>query len=675
MKSTIPTLTSSTNGRQIRPGKNGNVNRVKAAKVTDLELVDLRGQIAAINKAQAVIEFQLDGTIITANDNFLKTLGYTLEEVKGQHHSLFVEPAYRASTEYKQFWRDLNDGKYQAAEYKRIGKGGKEVWIQASYNPILDANGKPFKVVKYATDVTETKLRNADFQGQIAAVGKAQAVIEFHLDGTVITANDNFLNALGYTLAEIKGQHHSLFVDPAYRASADYKQFWRDLNDGKYQAAEYKRIGKGGKEVWIQASYNPIMDLNGRPFKVVKFATDISAAKVDSINNQRQIAESNRTQAVIEFTNEGICLSANDNFCNAMGYRLEEVKGKHHSTFVEQAYRESAEYKQFWRDLNDGKFQTAEFKRIGKGGKEVWLQATYNPMFDINGRVHRVVKYATDISARKVAAAKLVTTIQTVSDNAQALSASSEELTAVSQQMSANSEETATQANVVASASEQVTRNVSTVATAAEEMSASAKEIAKNASEAAKVATQAVKVAAETNTTVGKLGESSVEIGKVIKVITSIAQQTNLLALNATIEAARAGEAGKGFAVVANEVKELAKQTATATEDISQKIEAIQNDTKGAVTAIDQIGKIINQINDIQNTIASAVEEQTATTNEIARNAAEAAKGSNEISKNIANVSEAAKNTTQGANNTLTAATELAKLAADLKRVVEQGKV
>jgi methyl-accepting chemotaxis protein len=495
------------------------------------------------------------------------------------------------------------------------------------------------------------------------------------LDGTVITANENFLSALGYTLSEIKGQHHSMFVDPVYRASAEYKQFWRDLNEGKFQAAEYKRIGKGGKEVWIQASYNPILDLNGKPFKVVKFATDISNAKVASINSQRQIEEINRTQAVIEFTNEGICLIANDNFCNAMGYRLEEIKGKHHSTFVEPAYRDSADYKQFWRDLNDGKFQTAEFKRIGRGGKEVWIQATYNPMFDINGRVNRVVKFATDITGRKTAEANLKTTIKTVSDNAQALSSASEELTAVSQQMSSNSEETATQSNVVAAASEQVSKNVATVAASAEEMSASIKEIAKNANDAAKVATEAVKAASETNKTVAKLGESSIEIGKVIKVITSIAQQTNLLALNATIEAARAGEAGKGFAVVANEVKELAKQTAAATEDISQKIEAIQGDTKGAVVAIDQISKIINQINDIQNTIASAVEEQTATTNEIARNATEAAKGSTEISKNITNVSEAAKNTTEGANNTLSAATELSKLAADLKRVVDLAKI
>ena len=641
----------------------------------ELERQNMRGMLAAIDSSYGYIEFNLDGTVLAANNIFLKLLGYQLNEITGKHHRIFVDPTYASSPAYTQFWSDLNAGINRADVFKRITKDGREVWIQAVYAPVKDDQGRVVKVIKIATDVTATKMQSADFHGQINAIGKAQAVIEFNLDGTVITANDNFLNALGYTLAEIKGQHHSLFVDPAFRASAEYKQFWRDLNDGKYQAAEYKRIGKGGKEVWIQASYNPILDLNGKPLKVVKFATDISAAKVANINSARQIDEINRTQAVIEFTNEGICLSANDNFCTAMGYRLEEIKGKHHSTFVEAAYRDSSDYKQFWRDLNDGKFQTAEFKRIGRGGKEVWLQATYNPLFDINGRVHRVVKFAVDITARKVAEANLNTTIKTVADNAQALSSASEELTAVSQQMSSNSEETATQANVVAAASEQVSRNVATVAASAEEMSASVREIAKNANDAAKVATEAVKVADDTNKTVAKLGESSIEIGKVIKVITSIAQQTNLLALNATIEAARAGEAGKGFAVVANEVKELAKQTAAATEDISGKIEAIQTDTKGAVVAIDRIGKIINQINDIQNTIASAVEEQTATTNEIARNAGEAAKGSTEISKNITNVSEAAKNTTEGANNTLSAATELTKLAADLKRVVDLAKI
>jgi len=269
----------------------------------------------------------------------------------------------------------------------------------------------------------------------------------------------------------------------------------------------------------------------------------------------------------------------------------------------------------------------------------------------------------------------LKTTMKVVSENSQSLASAAEELSTVAQQMSSNSEETAAQSNVVASASEQVSKNVATVATSAEEMSACVREIAKNANDAARVATSAVKVAEETNRTVTKLGESSTEIGKVIKVITSIAQQTNLLALNATIEAARAGEAGKGFAVVANEVKELAKQTAAATEDISAKIAAIQSDTIGAVTAIGEIAKVIGQVNDISNTIASAVEEQSATTNEIARNATEAAGGSNEISKNITNVSQAAKSTTEGANNTLAAAQELARLSAALKSVVDNANI
>ncbi len=502
--------------------------------INQQQLTDYAGQVAAIRKTQAVIEFNMDGTIIDANENFLKALGYTLEEIKGKHHSMFVDETYRQSAEYREFWAKLNRGEYLSGEFKRFGKGGKEVWIQGSYNPILDANGKPFKVVKFSIDLTQQKVTNADYQGQIAAINKAQAVIEFQMDGTVITANDNFLKALGYSLEEIRGKHHSMFVDEDYRRSSDYKEFWAKLNRGEYQAAEYKRIGKGGREVWIQASYNPIFDLNGKPFKVVKYATDVTQQKLQNADYAGQIAAIGKASAVIEFKMDGTIISANENFLKTLGYNMEEIKGRHHSMFVDEAQRQSAEYREFWAKLNRNEYQAGEFKRIGKAGKEVSIQGSYNPILDLNGKPFKVVKFATDVTTR-------VKTAQEVDKISQGLASASEELTANSQQMSANAEETSAQANVVSASAEQVNKNLQTVATGSEEMSASIKEIAKNAHESAKVATSAVKVAEDTNQIVSKLGDSSTEIGQVIKVITSIAQQTNLLALNATIEAARAG--------------------------------------------------------------------------------------------------------------------------------------
>ena len=255
------------------------------------------GMLDAINRVQAVIEFGLDGIIQHANENFLNALGYTLEEIRGKHHSMFVDPAYRESAEYKAFWEKLGRGDFDAGQYKRIGKGGREIWIQASYNPVLDSSGKPVKVVKFATDITQQKLKDADYEGQIAAISKAQAVISFSLDGTILDANENFLKTLGYTLDEVKGQHHGMFVEPAYRQSAEYKAFWEKLGRGEYDAAQYKRIGKGGREVWIQASYNPIMDLSGKPFKVVKYATDVTASTLKSLALQQAVKE---LQFVIE---------------------------------------------------------------------------------------------------------------------------------------------------------------------------------------------------------------------------------------------------------------------------------------------------------------------------------------------------------------------------------------
>ena len=519
-------------------------------------------------------------------------------------------------------------------------------------------------------EMTAEERRNADYAGQVAAIGRSLAVIEFELDGTVITANDRFLRAMGYSLSEIQGQHHGMFVEESHRRGAEYREFWARLNRGEYISGEFKRIAKGGREVWLQASYNAILDPHGHPFKVVKYATDVTAQKMQAADSAGQLAAIGKSQAVIQFNLDGTILDANDNFLSVMGYRLAEIKGQPHGMCVSEAYRRSPEYREFWAKLNRGEYVAGEFQRVGKGGKEVWLQAAYNPILDLNGHPFKVVKYATDITAQVRAREKLQKGVAEITRGAESLGTSADQLTAISEQMASNAEETSAQASVASAASEQVSKNVGIVATGSEEMLASIREISKSANEAARVAKNAVGVAESTNQTISRLGESSVEIGKVIKVITSIAQQTNLLALNATIEAARAGEAGKGFAVVANEVKELAKETAKATEEIGQKIEAIQGDTKGAVHAIAEISAIINQINDISNTIASAVEEQTATTNEIGRNVTEAAKGTSEIARNIAQVATAAQGTTKGASDTQRAAQVLSELAGQLKTLV-----
>ncbi|WP_328590412.1 PAS domain S-box protein [Veronia nyctiphanis] len=399
--------------------RNGKLARVVkfATDITEQKLrnADFSGQIEAIHKSQAVIEFELDGTIITANPNFLSTVGYSLEEIQGKHHSMFVETKYSQSTEYQRFWKDLAKGEFMSGEFHRVGKNGREIWIQASYNPIFDMSGKPFKVVKFASDITTQKLQSADYSGQIEAIGKSQAVIEFELDGTIISANENFLHAVGYELGEIKGKHHRIFVDASYRETAEYKDFWKRLGEGEFQAGEYKRVNKSGQEIWIQASYNPIMDASGKPFKVVKYATDITAQTVKNADYSGQIEAIGKSQAVIEFDMDGTIRHANENFLATVGYSLNEIVGRHHSMFVDPNHANSAEYKGFWGKLNRGEFESGEFQRFGKGGREIWIQASYNPIPDVNGRPFKVVKYASDITAKKFAVSMISDLLFTLS--------------------------------------------------------------------------------------------------------------------------------------------------------------------------------------------------------------------------------------------------------------------
>lgn len=386
-----------------------------AADITAKKIKDLAnaGQVSAIERAQAVVEFNLDGTIITANKNFLNVMGYTLGEMQGKHDRVFVESSERAGDAYRDFWARLNLGEPQSAEYKRINKAGNEVWLLATFNPIADESGKPFKVVAFATDVTKQKVKSADLEGQITAIGKSQAVVELGMDGKILTANDNFLKTLGYSLLkDIQGKHHNMFVEAAERTSTAYRDFWARLARGEAQSAEYKRIGKDGKTVWLQASYNPVLDSRGKPVKVVEIATDITARKLKALENEGQLAAIERAQAIASFRPDGTIIAANDKYLKAMGYTLGEVSGKHDGMFVESSERSGSAYREFWGKLNRGEAQSAEYKRIAKDGSEVRIRASYIPVLDAQGKTTKVVQYATVIESAAAASEEMSASVQ-----------------------------------------------------------------------------------------------------------------------------------------------------------------------------------------------------------------------------------------------------------------------
>lgn len=474
---------------------------------------------------------------------------------------------------------------------------------------------------------------------RLDAIGKSTAMIEFALDGTIITANENFLSAIGYELQETKGQHHSMFVERTYRESVEYRQFWEKLRRGEFVAAQFKRISKGGKEIWLEASYNPILGRGGKPTGVLKIATDITQRVRQTAELSGKVEAIGRSQAAIEFELDGTIITANPNFLNAVGYRLDEVKGRHHSMFVEPAVRDSAEYTEFWQKLRRGEFLAMQFKRIGKGGKVVWLEASYNPILDPDGKPYKVVKFATDITGRKDENAALAREFETgVKATVEAVATSSQTIQQTAQSLAAAAEQTSQQSAVVA--------------TAAEELGASVNEIARQITHATEVTYAAVAAADKSGKLVGELLAAADKIGTVSKLIADIASQTNLLALNATIEAARAGDAGKGFAVVAAEVKSLANQTATATKEIEEQVQAVQHSSKATASAIRQISEVISQVSEISTSVSGAVEEQAAATQE--------------VSSNINGVQQAAAETGRSSSSLLSLAQSMSHQSGDL---------
>ena len=544
-----------------------------------------RRRLEGLLRSQASAEFKLDGTLVTANASFLNLLGYRLDEIRGRHHSLFVDPAEAASAAYQDFWDTLRRGEAQSAEFVRRAKDGTTRWIRGSYNPILDRRGRPCRILKIATDTTDCKQRDLDRVAQLEALHRSQAVIEFDVDGHVLAANDAFLSTFGYTAEEIVGQHHRMFVDPQEARGEAYRLFWETLRQGRFQSAEFRRFAKGGREVWIQASYNPVFGPDGTLRKVVKFATDVSAQVAQRQQFELLSLVANGTDSSVVISNaDGLIEYVNPGFTKLTGYSISDVVGKRPGKLLQGPHTDRETVRRIGMQLGRRQPFYDEILNYNRNGEPYWISLSINPVFDAAGTLTQFISVQTNITrtklqgiedATRLAAIRASTATADWNGAGELLDVSPPLLTLIG----AESLEGARQALEVVwrqvgsgEAGQRLAQGetVETTATLQGVGGRTGEVLALRCTfnpiftverSLAKVAMYAIDISAEQKTLE--------RVRTVIGTIDSLAMQTSLLSLNAAIEAARAGDAGRGFAVVAGEVRMLARRSADSASEIA----------------------------------------------------------------------------------------------------------
>ncbi len=623
----------------------------------------LKRELDAIYNAHAVVELDLNGVILTANENFLRPLGYKMEELRGKPHSILLAPEQRTSDEYQRIWEKLGRGESATGEYVQVGKNGQEVWIQGCYNPIFDRNGHPTRAVEFAIDITEQKQRTSDIESQIAAIEKSQAVIEFSMDGMVRCANDIFLNAIGYTREELQGRHHSLLVPPEDRDSDEYRDFWSRLNRGEFIRGEYRRIAKDGSDVWIQGCYNPILDFNGKPYKVIKYAT-IVTNDVAARNKARllsRVFEDAADSIIIEDLN-GAVMSANRAAEREYGWSRDEMIGQPIKIIVPESGHALAD-EMLLRCKSGEEVRDVEGVRVTRGGREIPVLVTLSLLTNQDGNPCGVVSFAKEITRLKQAqeesrqrmddlrniTTQIIEAATQQTDGARTIAESSALLSDGAQTQAASVEE-------MTAGVDDLTRSIQVIASSSSECKCQAQETVRVARCGGQSVTEAVQA-------IRLIEKSSQQIDEIIAVISEIASQTNLLALNAAIEAARAGEHGLGFAVVADEVRKLAERSSEAAKEITQLI-------KESSRRVSEGAQLSERVGEALNTIVTAVDKTAEGIAQIADQTESQAVSADEVQKAIRIVSETTEANAASAEELAASAEQLGAQAHNLQELV-----